>query len=295
MIITNHNKQKLKFGVTGYFKDKTDETDFTNDWLTAELSIYGSAETLMYSFEFLLIEELELLKDWFENLLFSLDTKKRYYFLDTPVILLAFQRAGKKLLKFYVKKEETITHYDLILNCDILYKLIHNIQLEISKYPCRCNLSHDIFSRIKHHEIDIILKNQAPIEKLNLKTRDFRMPYQNYKEMLAGNLYLWLGQNLDIMYHTNIELKQLIIYKTSVKKLSERFSTLEKIGKEKSHRWLLALIFEIAQMELFFQKKLRNFNQEELEKLNLILKNNEMLAYYQRFKKMFIKTKKDGK
>lgn len=291
MKIINHNKEKLHFEVVGYQRGHLISLDFTNDWLLANLSIYVKERSFTYQFEFLLIEELELLKDWFENILFSRHTSKRYFFIDTPVMLFRYKRAGRNFLKFIVKKERKKIHFDLILDCNTLYNLIQKINIQLKRFPCRCKLNHDIFKKIKLYNIDIKYVNQSPIRKMNLTTRDFKNPYKDYQEMLAGNLYLWLGQSLDVLYVTNHKSKQLTIYKSSVQKLSERLATLEKIGKEKAHCWLLSIIFEVAKFEFLFHKKLRLFNSKELQKLELKIEKNEFSTFYQRFKKMLIKNK----
>jgi hypothetical protein len=139
----NHNGDSMKIEVKNYHFKNLYNKLYDSDWLDAKLIIINSAGKVSINLEFLLVEELERIINWLNQLLNKSNVTNKLEFIDPNLRLKLMTRSRIPVLKvLYNVNETTIECWELIIKTADINKLVNELKKTINNYPCRCGFIH---------------------------------------------------------------------------------------------------------------------------------------------------------
>jgi hypothetical protein len=255
MEIKGENTCSLILHVTGYMVKDSSNEQFASDWLNAQAIVKSTrSKPRSLILEFLLIEELEQLREWIIRVAQGIASKRRFLFIDSTFSCMALKRGGSKQLKWIVKFGERDKEcIDYLLNQENYTQLIAQLDSILLKFPCRCHHPHQTLSEVQHQEtFGLIYDDYPDAMELGIVSRQFHTPPANKEEELAGNLYLWLNQTYRVLWSFNKNRDKLTLFTAVIVKLGERFATLEGVPKSHGASVLMDVILSLAREEKRF-------------------------------------------
>lgn len=143
MKLEGEKKSIFELNVRGYKLEKSEGDLFSSDWLKGEAVILKEGKKLKVVLSHLLIEELEQLKEWFLLILNCESPSKRFNFIDSEVSCVLHKTGGRKWLKWIIRMNENEREFiDMSCTGDNIQAIIHQLDLDLKKYPCRCHKPH---------------------------------------------------------------------------------------------------------------------------------------------------------
>lgn len=141
----NHNEDKMIISVKAYhFKDLQNKL-YDSDWLDAELIIKNENKIQIITLEFWLVEELERLQNWLENISENKFMNKTLDFIDPNLNFKLMKRSNKRVVKaIYQLNEMNKIVWELLVTKENLVKLISEIKNILINFPCRCGFKHEL-------------------------------------------------------------------------------------------------------------------------------------------------------
>ncbi len=139
----NHLNNELLINIISYRKKNSYNQLYDSDWLKAELIIVNEGKTFKTPLNFLIVEEIERIIQWLNDIEKPNETIKTLEFIDPKMKLRQITRSNIKVLKFIYDTNRTIKEcWELIINSSNISILKQEFQNLLIKYPCRCNLTH---------------------------------------------------------------------------------------------------------------------------------------------------------
>ncbi len=139
----NHLNNELLINIISYRKKNSYNKLYDSDWLSAELIIVSNGNTFKTRLNFLIVEEIERIIQWLNDIEKPNETIKTLEFIDPKMKLRQITRSNIKVLKFIYEANCTMKEcWELIINSGNISILKQEFQDLITKYPCRCNLTH---------------------------------------------------------------------------------------------------------------------------------------------------------
>ena len=139
----NHNGDILKFEVKGYHFKNLHNKLHDSDWLDAKLIMIISKRKIKINLGFLIIEELERIYSWLNQILNKTNMDCKLEFIDPNLKFRIMTRSKIPVLKIiYYINETKIECWELIISIDNLNNLANEIKAIINNYPCRCGMIH---------------------------------------------------------------------------------------------------------------------------------------------------------
>ncbi len=141
----NHNEDKMIISVKAYhFKDLQNKL-YDSDWLDAKLIIKNENKIQIITLEFWLVEELERLQNWLENISENKFMNKTLDFIDPNLNFKLMKRSNKRVVKaIYQLNEMNKIVWELLVTKENLVKLISEIKNILINFPCRCGFKHEL-------------------------------------------------------------------------------------------------------------------------------------------------------
>lgn len=138
----NHLNNELLINIISYRKKNSYNKLYDSDWLKAELIIVNEGKTFKTPLNFLIVEEIERIIQWLNDIEKPNETIKTLEFIDPKMKLRQITRSNIKVLKFIYDTNSTLKEsWELIINSNNISKLKQEFQDLLTKYPCRCNLT----------------------------------------------------------------------------------------------------------------------------------------------------------
>ncbi len=139
----NHNGDSMKIEVKNYHFKNLYNKLYDSDWLDAELIMINSTGKVSINLELLLVEELERIINWLNQVLNKNNVTNKLEFIDSNLRLKLMTRSRIPVLKIlYNVNETTIECWELILKTADINKLVNELKKTINNYPCRCGFIH---------------------------------------------------------------------------------------------------------------------------------------------------------
>lgn len=139
----NHNEDKMIISVKAYHFNDLQNKLHDSDWLDAELIIKNGNKIQIITLEFWLVEELERLQNWLENISENKFMNKTLDFIDPNLNFKLMKRSNKRVVKaIYQLNEMNKIVWELLVTKENLVKLISEIKNILIKFPCRCGFKH---------------------------------------------------------------------------------------------------------------------------------------------------------
>ena len=139
----NHNGDSMKIKVKNYHFKNLYNKLYDSDWLDAELTIINSTGKVSINLELLLVEELERIINWLNQILNKNNVTNKLEFVDPNLRLKLLTRSSMPVLKvMYNINENTIECWELLIKTADINKLVNELKITINNYPCRCGFIH---------------------------------------------------------------------------------------------------------------------------------------------------------
>ena len=139
----NHLNNELFINIISYRKKNSYNKLYDSDWLKAELIIVNDGKTFKTPLNFLLVEEIERIIHWLTDIQKQNKTIKTLEFIDPKMKLKQITRSNIKVLKcIYDTNSNMKECWEMIINSSNLSILKKEFKDLLTKYPCRCNLTH---------------------------------------------------------------------------------------------------------------------------------------------------------
>ncbi len=139
----NHNGDSMKIKVKNYHFKNLYNKLYDSDWLDAELTIINSTGKVSINLELLLVEELERIINWLNQVLNKNNVTNKLEFVDPNLRLKLLTRSSMPVLKvMYNINENTIECWELLIKTADINKLVNEFKKTINNYPCRCGFIH---------------------------------------------------------------------------------------------------------------------------------------------------------
>jgi hypothetical protein len=139
----NHLNNELLINIISYRKKNSYNKLYDSDWLKAELIIVNDGNTFKTPLNFLIIIEIERIIQWLNDLEKPNETIKTLEFIDPKMKLKLMTRSNMKVLKLVYETNSNMKEcWELIINSRNISILKQEFQDLLTKYPCRCNLTH---------------------------------------------------------------------------------------------------------------------------------------------------------
>ncbi len=139
----NHNGASMKIKVKNYHFKNLYNKLYDSDWLDAELTIINSTGKVSINLELLLVEELERIINWLNQILNKNNVTNKLEFVDPNLRLKLLTRSSMPVLKvMYNINENTIECWELLIKTADINKLVNELKITINNYPCRCGFIH---------------------------------------------------------------------------------------------------------------------------------------------------------
>ena len=135
----NHNGDILKFEVKGYHFKNLHNKLHDSDWLDAKLIMIISKRKIKINLGFLIIEELERIYSWLNQILNKTNMDCKLEFIDPNLKFRIMTRSKIPVLKIiYYINETKIECWELIINKSNTFMLLHrDTQIVVWKVlPC---------------------------------------------------------------------------------------------------------------------------------------------------------------
>jgi uncharacterized protein (UPF0128 family) len=140
----NHNGDKMIINVKAYHFEDLQNKLHDSDWLDAELIIKNGNKIQIITLEFWLVEELERLQNWLENISENKFTNKTLDFVDPNLNFKLMKRSNKSVVKaIYKLNGINKIVWELLVTKENFVKLISEIKTTLMKFPCRCGFKHE--------------------------------------------------------------------------------------------------------------------------------------------------------
>ena len=139
----NHNGDSMKIKVKNYHFKNLYNKLYDSDWLDAELTIINSTGKVSINLELLLVEELERIINWLNQILNKKNVTNKLEFVDPNLRLKLMTRSSMPVLKvMYNINENIIECWELLIKTADINKLVNELKITINNYPCRCGFIH---------------------------------------------------------------------------------------------------------------------------------------------------------
>ena len=139
----NHNGDSMKIKVKNYHFKNLYNKLYDSDWLDAELTIINSTGKVSINLELLLVEELERIINWLNQILNKNNVTNKLEFVDPNLRLKLMTRSSMPVLKvMYNINENIIECWELLIKTADINKLVNELKITINNYPCRCGFIH---------------------------------------------------------------------------------------------------------------------------------------------------------
>lgn len=139
----NHNGASMKIKVKNYHFKNLYNKLYDSDWLDAELTIINSTGKVSINLELLLVEELERIINWLNQILNKNNVTNKLEFVDPNLRLKLLTRSSMPVLKvMYNINENIIECWELLIKTADINKLVNELKITINNYPCRCGFIH---------------------------------------------------------------------------------------------------------------------------------------------------------
>lgn len=136
----NHLNNELLINIISYRKKNSYNKLYDSDWLKAELIIVNDGNTFKTPLNFLIVEEIERIIQWLNDIEKPNEGIKTLEFIDPKMKLRQITRSNIKVLKFiYDTNSKMKECWELIINTSNIFILKQEFHDILTKYPCRCN------------------------------------------------------------------------------------------------------------------------------------------------------------
>ena len=133
----------MKIKVKNYHFKNLYNKLYDSDWLDAELTIINSTGKVSINLELLLVEELERIINWLNQILNKNNVTNKLEFVDPNLRLKLLTRSSMPVLKvMYNINENTIECWELLIKTADINKLVNELKITINNYHCRCGFIH---------------------------------------------------------------------------------------------------------------------------------------------------------
>jgi hypothetical protein len=295
MKIEGMKKSVFALKVSGYELQENQGSGFIADWLNAKVSYSDPPIRIVKKMEFLLIEELQHLKEW---ILMTSDYErcpKRFTFLDNEIGCILHKRGDAKWVKWIMRiSEQEREVVEMQVTEQNIASVSEQLDAILSQFPCRCGEPHVTLMELKNRYPYSLVYDEYPYPvKLGLKIRKFKSGYADMEQMTAGNLYAWLHETKRILWDIDPKKKRVTFYTGPITLLGRRLATLVKVDQDRGERIMMELVDLLAhkEMDLLIRRgeNIRYCEDQELYMLVLReLNDPELKTFLERFMKMFV-------
>lgn len=122
-------------------------------------------------------------------------------------------------------------------------------------------------------EPSILMLEYPHLEKNGIELRDFKNPYADKDEEVAGNLYKWIHQSYSVLWEVNAEKNEVTIFSKTIEKLGLRFATLLKMDKVHAIEGVRLMVIALAkshllwELTMFTELEKKGYGKDSLERL----------------------------
>jgi hypothetical protein len=139
MRLINHNNEIFRLSILDYMLPFNPDKYFESNWLKGEIGISKEGQTKVIQLEFLQIEELMHLIEWFEQMKNKVNrTSTIFEFIDPKMRFRLWKRGKIETIRFiYHSKEKDTYSWEMILNEKSVTILKGQLGEILLKYPAR--------------------------------------------------------------------------------------------------------------------------------------------------------------
>jgi hypothetical protein len=138
------------FSVNGYMEPYTETANWANDWIESCITLVSAGNANTFSLQHLLIEELEDLQEWLTKIKKGISVPRIFGFTDGDLWFKMIDTNNALVLRVehgYEVAEQIFIDIYLNERQEFLSVQIERINALLVRFPCRCGMEHNLFSK----------------------------------------------------------------------------------------------------------------------------------------------------